>query len=278
MERFSRKDMFETMIGWERRVSNARGLSYFIIQELKTLGEMKEKLILVQFEMYILDRDNDEEYITNSGRLDHVVTTKYEKYITRREELKKVSGGIGSDIKETVERRVALITSEIRKLNHRQKTNKKDRNKLNRIKNQRGQALYIGEIRSLQKRYLKLVDEMERCAKRDFMLKVASSRLEKDAKEYKTELNRDISNLHNFTTLELGKDLNELLNKSEGFVPIDHVGKGSSRNVLDVKRHAEEALFVFVKGMVGEKRQVFEEKLAQKLYGYFKFFEDGMYV
>ena len=102
MERFSRKDMFETMIGWERRVSNARGLSYFIIQELKTLGEMKEKLILVQFEMYILDRDNDEEYITNSGRLDHVVSSKYEKYITRREELKKVSGGIGSDIKETV--------------------------------------------------------------------------------------------------------------------------------------------------------------------------------
>ncbi|KAJ7380316.1 hypothetical protein OS493_011038 [Desmophyllum pertusum] len=153
--------------------------------------------------MYILDRDNDEEYITNSGRLDHVVSAKYEKYITRREELKKVSGGIGSDIKETVERRVALITSEIRKLNHRQKTNKKDRNKLNRIKNQRGQALYIGEIRSLQKRYLKLVDEMERCAKKDFMIKVASSRLEKDAKEYKTELNRDTSNLHNFTTLEL---------------------------------------------------------------------------
>ncbi|KAJ7394685.1 hypothetical protein OS493_000510 [Desmophyllum pertusum] len=185
---------------------------------------------------------------TNSGRLDHVVSAKYEKYITRREELKKVSGGIGSDIKETVGRRVALITSEIRKLNHRQKTNKKDRNKLNRIKNQRGQALYIGEIRSLQKRYLKLVDEMERCAKRDFMIKVASSRLEKDAKEYKTELNRDTSNLHNFTTLELGKDLNELLNKSGGFVPIDHVGKGSSRNVLDVKRHAEDALFVFVKG------------------------------
>ena len=87
------------------------------------LGEMKENLIMVQFEMYILDRGNDQEYITNSGRLDHVVTTKYEKYISRREELKKVSEGIGSDIKETVERRVAMITSEIRKLNHRQKNN-----------------------------------------------------------------------------------------------------------------------------------------------------------
>lgn len=113
--------------------------------------------------MQILDCDNDLEYIVNSGRMNQVASKNYEKYSVRRDELKGISERIESNIYETVKRCVAMVTSEIRKLNSRQLLAQKGKNKLNKLKNQRGQALYIGEIRLLLKKYLKLVEEMEEC-------------------------------------------------------------------------------------------------------------------
>ncbi|KAJ7377209.1 hypothetical protein OS493_030409 [Desmophyllum pertusum] len=187
MERIGRKGLFETMQGWERQLTGVRGLPSLLVKELRTLGELKEDLIEINYEMYILDRDNDLEYVAKDGNLDFVVGEGSEQYSSRRNELQQASERVQKIIKEVVDKRVALITSEISKLNGRRKLNFKAKNKLNKMKDQRGQVLYVGEIRSLLKLYLKMIDDLERCAKKDFMFKVGSARLEKEKEDYERE-------------------------------------------------------------------------------------------
>ncbi|KAJ7391211.1 hypothetical protein OS493_019342 [Desmophyllum pertusum] len=175
------------MQGWERQLTGVRGLPSLLVKELRTLGELKEDLIEINYEMYILDRDNDLEYVAKDGNLDFVVGEGSEQYSSRRNELQQASERVQKIIKEVVDKRVALITSEISKLNGRRKLNFKAKNKLNKMKDQRGQMLYVGEIRSLLKLYLKMIDDLERCAKKDFMFKVGSARLEKEKEDYERE-------------------------------------------------------------------------------------------
>ena len=77
---------------------------------------------------------------------------------------------------------------------------------------------------------------------------LATNRHETVLKEYETERFLDRTILHKFVSGRTGKDTDNILKKSGGLVPreVSRAQMMTPKVMIEVKRHAEEALLTFV--------------------------------
>ncbi len=240
-----------------------RGATPALVNEIMMIREKYSVATSIDIEIYNLDRKYTMDLKSDGGRVKRVDDEKNEHLIEERAALTEEKRKTLSDIKLTVDKRMAAMDNDLARVRHRNFMSNARRNKINRKKGYRGSLLYANEIRLLRRNYVELLKELEEEARREYIFKLKTVRMEELDNEYKAERQRDTSSIHNFTNISPDVNVVKLLSKGGGFVSSrGFLSTGGSKeglrakisSALEVKKHAEEALLTYVKAVTGERR------------------------